>query len=183
MSEDRKILLHCCCAICAAHPISLLKELGYDVVAYFYNPNIYPESEYDKRLEAQVKLCDALNCDLLIDEYDPQEFYSEAIGFESEPEKGLRCDKCFDLRLNKTAQKANELGIDLFSTTIVISPHKNFEKISEQGRKIALQEGLEYLSVDFKKQDGFLKTNKISKKLGLFRQNYCGCEFSIRKGF
>ena len=99
-------------------------------------------------------------------------------GLENEPEKGRRCDKCFELRLLKTAQLAKKSGINEFTTSIVISPHKNFQKLTEIGEKIAKDYNLLYKAIDFKKKDGFLKTNKIAKELNLYRQNYCGCEFS-----
>lgn len=175
MKAQNKILLHACCAICSAYPITYLKDMGYEVVVYFYNPNIYPESEYQKRLEAERILCKAMDCELIEGEYDPDVFYKAAKGLENEPEKGKRCDKCFELRLLKTAQMAKQLGIKEFTTSIVISPHKNFAKISEIGQKISP----DFKPIDFKKKDGFLKTNKISRKLGLYRQNYCGCEFSM----
>ena len=154
--------------------------MGYEVCVYFYNPNIYPYEEYSKRLEAQRYLCKEFNCQLFEGEYEPQEFYKVSIGFENEPEKGKRCDKCFELRLMKTAEFAKNIGIKTFTTSIVISPHKNYEKLVNIGQKIALKFDLEYLAIDFKKKDGFLKTNNISKEFNLYRQNYCGCEFSIR---
>ena len=179
--SKNKILLHACCAICSGYPITLLKDMGYQVFVYFYNPNIYPQEEYIKRLEAQRTLCQHLDCKLIEGEYQPEEFYTIAQGLESEPEKGKRCDKCFELRLKKTAELAKDLGIQEFTTSIVISPHKNFAKLTEIGEKIASENGLTYKAIDFKKQDGFLKTNKLSKELNLYRQNYCGCEFSIKK--
>lgn len=154
--------------------------MGYQVCVYFYNPNIYPDAEYQKRLEAQKTLCRHLNCELFEGEYNPEEYYDFVKGFENEPEKGLRCDKCFELRLRKTAEFAKSIGINKFTTSIVISPHKNFAKLSAIGEKISQETGIEYLAIDFKKQDGFLKTNKISKELNLYRQNYCGCEFALR---
>ena len=155
--------------------------MGYQVFVYFYNPNIYPQEEYQKRIQAQRTLCKHLDCELIEGEYQPEEFYATAKGLENEPEKGKRCDKCFELRLLKTAQLAKDLDIQEFTTSIVISPHKNFAKLTEIGKKIATENGLTYRAIDFKKQDGFLKTNKLSKELNLYRQNYCGCEFSIKK--
>ncbi len=179
--SKNKILLHACCAICSGYPITLLKDMGYQVVVYFYNPNIFPSDEYEKRLDAQRTLCKHLNCELIEGEYLPEEFYTNVKGLENEPEKGKRCDKCFELRLTKTAELAKKLGINEFTTSIVISPHKNFAKLTEIGEKIALQNDLTYKAIDFKKQDGFLKTNKLSKELNLYRQNYCGCKFSMKK--
>lgn len=179
--NQNKILLHACCGICSSYPIVQLRDIGYEPVVYFYNPNIYPENEYHKRLEAQKGLCEYHKSELIIEDYIPEEFFSKVKGFEDEPERGKRCDVCFELRLNKTAEKAKELGINSFTTSIVISPHKNFQKLSEIGEKIAKEYGLSYLAIDFKKKDGFLKTNKIANSLKLYRQNYCGCKFSIQK--
>ena len=179
--EDCKLLLHVCCGICSSYPVSLLKDMGYSLVAYFYNPNIYPAEEYEKRLEAERILCSEFGVELVEGEYEPDEFYECAKGLENEPEKGKRCDKCFELRLRKTAQLAKKLGIKNFTTSMVISPHKNFKKLSEIGGRIAKEYNLNYLAIDFKKKDGFVKTNKISRELGLYRQNYCGCKFSIRQ--
>lgn len=179
MAQD-KIVLHACCGICSGYPISYLKDMGYQVVVYFYNPNIYPEAEYQKRLEAEKTLCAHFGVELVEGEYNPNEYYDFVKGFESEPEKGLRCNKCFELRLKKTAEFAKSISIDKFTTSITISPHKNFSKLSEIGLKIAQDAGIEYLPIDFKKKDGFLKTNKLSRELNLYRQNYCGCKFALR---
>lgn len=175
---SKKILLHACCAICSGYPISLLKDMGYSVVVYFYNPNIYPLDEYERRLEAQKMLCAHFGCELIVGEYEPEVYYESVKGFENEPEKGARCDKCFELRLRKSAQMAKSLGIDVFTTSIVISPHKNYEKLTKIGQNIAQEFGLDYFAENFRKQDGFLKTNQISKSLNLYRQNYCGCKFA-----
>lgn len=150
--------------------------MGYQVVVYFYNPNIQPAEEYQKRLEGQKIICENFNCELIEGEYNLNDFYNAAAGLENEPEKGKRCDKCFELRLNNTAKKAKELNIENFTTSIVISPHKNFQKITEIGKRIADEAGLNYVDIDFKKQNGFLKTNQISKNLNIYRQNYCGCK-------
>ncbi len=176
--SKNKIILHACCAICSGYPINLLKDMGYIPVVYFYNPNIYPEIEYQKRLEAERVMCKAADCELIVGDYEQEEFYKAVKGLENEPEKGRRCDKCFELRLSKTALLAKSMGINMFTTSIVISPHKNFQKITAIGQKIAQKYNLEYKAIDFKKKDGFLKTNKISKELNLYRQNYCGCVFS-----
>ena len=176
--EGNRILLHACCAICSAYPVEMLQKEGYDVVVYFYNPNIYPESEYLRRLEAERCLCSHFNVKLIEDNYDEKEFLNFVKGYEDCPEKGARCTKCFELRLRKTAQLAQDMEIEKFTTSIVISPHKNFKILSEIGEKIAKEFGLNYLAIDFKKKDGFLKTNKIASSLKLYRQNYCGCRFS-----
>ena len=192
--EDNIILIHACCGICSGYPIGFLKEMGYEPVVYFCNPNLDTKEEYERRLEAQKIVCMYHWVDLIVEEYRHEDFLSEVKGLENEPERGKRCDKCIELRLRQACQKAKELGIKNFTTSLVISPHKNFEKISEIGRTVA-QEVLppkclppeclppqylppKYLPLDFKKKDGFLKTNKLSKELGLYRQNYCGCEFA-----
>lgn len=174
LQKGKRILLHACCGICSGYPISLLKEMGYSPIVYFCNPNIDTEDEFQRRLNAQKIVCSHFNVDLIVEEYNPQEYLDYVKGLESEPERGSRCDKCIELRLMKTAQKAKELGINTFTTSLVISPHKNFEKISALGK--CLSEG--YLAIPFRKKDGFLKTNNLSKELGLYRQNYCGCKFS-----
>jgi len=177
-NENKKILLHACCGICSAYSIKLLKELGYDVIVYFSNSNLDTQEEFDRRLDAQKRVCTEFNVELLIDEYNHKEYLSFIKGLENEPEKGARCDKCIELRLIKTAQKCVERGIREFTTTLPISPHKNFKKISLIGEDAALKYQVAFTPFDFKKKDGFLKTNKIAKDLNLYRQNYCGCEFA-----
>ncbi|MBQ8459663.1 epoxyqueuosine reductase QueH [bacterium] len=180
ISYSKKILLHACCGICSGYPISYLQDMGYRVSVYFYNPNIYPQEEYQKRLNAEKTICEHFNCELIEGEFNPEVYYNYVQGYENEPEKGKRCDKCFELRLKNTANKAKEMGIKTFTTSIVISPHKNYEKLTKIGQKIAQQAGIEYLDINFRKNDGFLKTNEISKSLNLYRQNYCGCKFAMR---
>ena len=182
MLEDKKVLLHCCCGICSGFPLTSLRELGYEPIAYFFNPNIFPEIEHQKRLEEQKKLCENLDCELTVEPYSPEEYEVIAKGYEEEPERGKRCEKCFELRLLKTAEKAKESGIKYFATSITTSPHKDFQLITKIGKKYSEHFGVGYLDIDFKKKDGFLKSNQIAKKLGLYRQNYCGCKFSIKQG-
>lgn len=177
--NSKKVLLHACCAICSGYPLQNLWELGYEPVIYFYNPNIQPKEEYLQRLDAQKKLCEEFGCELIIEDYNSEIFNKAALGFEKEPEGGKRCKKCFEIRLSKTAEKAKELDIEEFTTSIVISPHKNYELISKIGKTIAEKYDISYLNINFKKKDGFLKTNKIAKDLNLYRQNYCGCLFSL----
>lgn len=174
-NED-KILLHACCAICSGYPISLLKEMGYNPIVYFCNPNLDTIEEFERRLEAQKRICDFYKVRLIVEKYNPQEYLDFVAGLEKEPERGKRCDKCIELRLIKTAEKAKELGIKEFTTSLVISPHKNYERISALGKSISA----DYLAIPFRKNDGFLKTNNLSKELGLYRQNYCGCIFAKR---
>lgn len=181
MQKKDKIILHACCAICSAYPVSYLIDAGYSVSVYFYNPNIYPDTEYQKRLEAEKTLCRHFGVELIEGDYDRQKFLNCAKGLENEPEKGKRCIECFKLRLEQTAKLAKAKGIKNFTTSIVISPHKNFALLSSLGKEIALKYNLNYIDIDFKKKDGFLKTNQIAKSLELYRQNYCGCEFALRQ--
>lgn len=178
VENNKRILLHACCAICSGYPITSLKEMGYQPIVYFCNPNLDTKEEFERRLEAQETICKHFGVELIVEKYEPNEYLDFVLGLEKEPEKGKRCDKCIELRLLKTAQKAKELGIDKFTTSLTISPHKNFDKIQALGEKIAKDFELIYPPFNFKKKDGFLKTNKISKELNLYRQNYCGCKFA-----
>ncbi|MBD9222339.1 hypothetical protein EGQ24_02630 [bacterium] len=173
---ENKILIHACCGICSGYPISLLKEMGYSPVVYFCNPNLDTEEEFDKRLDAQKIVCMYHWVDLVIEDYKHEEYLETVKGLENEPERGKRCVECIRLRLRQTAEKAKELGINKFTTSLPISPHKNFEIISKIGKELAGD--LEFIAIDFKKKDGFLRTNQLSKELGIYRQNYCGCEFA-----
>lgn len=177
--EDKNIILHACCAICSGYPVSMLKDAGYSVKVYFYNPNIFPSEEYYRRLEAEKTLCEYFNVELIEGNYEPDMYYDFVKGLENEPEKGARCDNCFELRLKQTAELCKTLNIQNFTTSIVISPHKSFQKLSAIGKQIAAEYNLNYVDIDFKKKDGFLKTNKISRQLNLYRQNYCGCKFAL----
>jgi len=170
--KNNSILLHACCGICAGYPIQYLKNEGYNVVVYYCNPNIDTQEEFDKRLEALKTLCEKEQCELTVEPYNHWEFLNFIKGFENEPEGGKRCPKCFELRLTHTYKKSTELGINYFTTTLPVSPHKNFETIKSIGEKISPN----FIPFNFKKADGFLKTNNIAKELNLYRQNYCGCD-------
>ena len=173
---DNRVLLHTCCAVCYSHPNNLLSDLGYEVIPYFYNPNIYPEGEHFRRFEELKKIAS----NVIYEEFSPSDFYDIAKGLEACPERGERCLKCFELRLLKTARKAQELGIKKFTTTLTVSPHKNSSQIFEVGKRVQDISGIEFLPIDFKKKDGFKITQRIADELGLYKQTYCGCEFSIR---
>ena len=176
--EDNKILLHACCAICAAYPIKFLIEQGYAPTVFFTNDNIDTNGEFERRKQALLYLCEHFNIPYIIDTYKHNNYLNYVKGLENEPERGARCKNCIEYRLKQTAQKAKDLGFTKFTTTLVISPHKNFDLISKLGDDIAEEYSLEYKSINFRKQDGFLKTNEIANSLNLYRQNYCGCEFA-----
>lgn len=181
------LLLHSCCGPCSTAVIERLAD-EFDVTVFFYNPCITDEEEYLLRRENQKKFLNAYNEErigkgqirFLEGPYQPGTFLKLAEGHESDPEGGGRCSLCFAQRLEKTAETAQMTGNDYFGTTLTVSPHKNYRKISEIGQKIALRYGLTFLDRDFKKKDGFKRSIELSKKYGLYRQDYCGCEFSKR---
>ncbi len=174
-----KILLHVCCGPCSTHCIEEL-EKDYEVIAYYYNPNIHPEEEYERRKDEFLKFVQAKRIGHYIEDYNPQEWHEFVKGLESEPERGKRCLKCFELRLTKAAQKAKELGIKQFATTLSISPFKEFKQICESGKKAEEETGIIFLEKNFKKAAGFKKSIETGKKYDMKRQDYCGCVYSIR---
>ena len=177
ISSKTRLLLHCCCAPCGSHVITLLAQ-SYDVTVLFYNPNIQPPEEYDKRLAAlrqMLALPEYAGIAFVVGEYDPHAFKLLAAPFADEPEGGHRCEVCFDLRLNETARLAADGGYGCFTTTLSISPHKNARLLNAIGKKFEQAYGIEYLCADFKKQDGYKRSVELSKKYGLYRQSYCGC--------
>ncbi len=176
------LLLHSCCGPCSTYVLEYL-ERYFDITVFFYNPNIYPEDEFAKRLNTQREVIEkhrSLNAVKMINlPYEHSEFLGFVEGFESEPEGGARCLECFRLRMEKTAQIALEEGFDFFTTTLSVSPHKNAIALNELGREISEKYGVEYLYSDFKKREGYKRSIELSKEFGLYRQEYCGCEFSI----
>lgn len=179
MQDNPALLLHTCCAPCAVFPIKILSE-NYRVIACFYNPNLYPLEEFKLRAKEMENLCLKLSIPFYQLSYDHQKWLEVVQGYEHEPEGGMRCNLCFEHRLKEVAMLGIKEKIPFFTTTLTISPHKNSKAIFEIGRKIARESGIEFLEMDFKKRDGFKKSLELSKEYGLYRQNYCGCEFSIR---
>jgi len=183
MENKQKMLLHSCCGPCSSAVIFQLAE-NYDITIFYYNPNIYPEAEYLKRKQTQLELIAKLNqqgFNIKIEdaEYDPENYEKYVCGLETEKEGGARCTKCFYLRLEKTAKIAKEKGFDIFATTLTVSPHKNAPLINQIGEELSEKYGIKYLVSDFKKKDGYKKSIELSKEYGLYRQNYCGCKYSI----
>jgi len=177
----KRLLLHSCCGPCSTSVIERLLE-NYEITIFYYNPNIYPQEEYIKRLSEQKKFLEIAHKDIcLIDgEYvDNQKFEEAYKGLENCKEGGPRCEKCIYLRLEKTAQIAKEKNFDIFATTLSVSPHKNAKLINDIGKDLENKFQVEYLVSDFKKQDGYLKSIKLSKEYDLYRQKYCGCRYSI----
>lgn len=152
---------------------------------FYYNPNITDEAEYIHRKSEQIRFLEELKKQgievAFIDaDYDPERFLKAVKGLEEEPEGGARCSVCFELRLRKAAQYAKEHGFDCFDTTLTVSPYKNYDVISSIGRRISEETGLEYLSGNYKKKDGYRRSVELSRKYGLYRQHFCGCAFSLR---
>lgn len=175
-----KLLLHICCAPDATYAIEYF-GINYDLTGYFYDPNIHPEEEYRLRLTEMEKLSNILSFTLYEGEYDAKRWFAITKGMEKEPEGGKRCEFCFRMRLEKSASFAKTMGIDLFSTILTISPHKDAKLINIVGQEIANRFGLRFLEADLKKKDGFKKSVILSKKYSLYRQNYCGCIYSRAK--
>ena len=172
-----KLLLHVCCGPCSTHVIKELMN-EHSVVLFWSNPNIFPKDEYSRRLKQAKKMAEVHGLSLIEDDYDHQSWLEAVSGFEDEPEGGLRCAKCFEFNLNRTAEYAVTHDLEGFTTTLTISPHKDSTKISEIGEMLAEERGVIFLAQNFKKKDGFRHSIELSKKHGLYRQDYCGCEFS-----
>ncbi len=182
--ERPRLLLHVCCAPCASGVLELVAR-SFDVTAVYYNPNIAPKEEYQKRLEELKRLLRemplASPVGLLPCEYGSEAFEEMAQGLEAAPEGGERCLRCFRLRLGYTARLAKERGFDYFTTTLSISPLKNAGALNEIGEELGALYGVRHLPADFKKRDGYKLSIQRSKEYGLYRQNYCGCVYS-KKG-
>ena len=176
------LLLQCCCAPCSSAVLERLKE-HFELKLYFYNPNIYPKEEYEKRLSQFDTLLNNTDfpnkTELVKSRYEQEEFFSAVKGLENEKEGGRRCTECFRLRLEESARKAKEIGADYFCTTLSVSPHKNSALLNEIGVQTQEKYGVKYLLSDFKKKEGYKRSIELSKELRLYRQNYCGCKFSI----
>ena len=182
--EERvpKLLLHSCCAPCSSYLLEYLSQY-FEITVFYYNPNIYPESEYTKRIWEQQKLIDDLPAkhpiSFMAGPYDKERFYEMASGLEHVKEGGARCMKCYELRLREAAKIAKNAGFDYFTTTLSISPLKKAERLNEIGQRLGEEYEVEYLLSDFKKKNGYKRSIELSKIYGLYRQDYCGCEFSM----
>ncbi len=171
LSNKPNLLLHSCCAPCSSYVINYLKNY-FNVTVIFYNPNIEPLEEYEKRKQEQIKLCRLLNIKIIDSDYDNELYRDKIKGLENEKEGFKRCEVCFKIRLEKVAEKSQEY--DYFATTLTVSPHKNSTMINELGKQISKK----FLVSDFKKNEGYKKSIQYSKEYDLYRQDYCGCLFS-----
>lgn len=183
-SKIPHLFLHGCCAPCSSYVLEYLSQY-FEISLFFYNPNISPEDEYQKRIEeirrmiGQMEFANPVS--IVEGAYDPQKFYEMAKGLEKIPEGGERCFKCYRLRMEETAKAAQKAGADYFTTTLSISPLKNAMKINEIGEELEDLYGVVHLPSDFKKKNGYKRSIELSHEYGLYRQNYCGCVFSKRE--
>lgn len=178
-----EILLHSCCGPCSSSVLELLAKY-FEVTVLWYNPNLYPESEYDKRLATQKQLIEAIGNDgvkagLLVEPWRSEDYFSRIKGLENEPEEGKRCLECFKIRLDETARIAKERGFEWFCTTLTVSSRKDAVAINAIGREAAARYGVNWLPSEFKKREGNHRSIILSEKYGLYRQEYCGCVFSM----
>lgn len=168
-----KLLLHCCCAPCSSAVIEKLKEY-FDITYLYFNPNIFPENEYVLRREQFEKL----GVKVIDIGYEHDKFLDLVKGMENESEGGRRCNVCIAMRMDKAFEYAKSHNFDIVTTTLSISPHKNAEFINLTGENLEKKYKIKYLHADFKKENGFLRSTQIAKQVNMYRQNYCGCEFS-----
>lgn len=178
-----KLLLHSCCAPCSSYVLEYLSDY-FEITVFYYNPNIFPESEYTKRILEQQMLINDMKVknpiSFIAGGYDREQFFEMAAGLEHLKEGSERCFKCYEMRLEETAKIAKECEFDYFTTTLSISPMKNADKLNEIGNEVGKRYGISYLQSDFKKKNGYKRSIELSKEYGLYRQDYCGCEFSFR---
>jgi len=174
----QQLLLHVCCAPCSPHVIELLQK-EFELTAFFYNPNIHPYEEYQRRLIEVERYCGENTFTLVTGEYDPDHWLSAVKGMEDQEEGAQRCEICYRLRLEKTALVAQAHGIDFFATTLTVSPHKKAAVVNRIGREAGEGYARIFYEADFKKQDGFKKSCELSKHYNFYRQTYCGCVYSI----
>ena len=179
--ETPTLFLHSCCAPCSSYVLEYLSQY-FKITVFYYNPNIYPDEEYYKRVEEQKQFITCFPAQNKIDfvegNFDKERFYEMARGKEDIPEGGERCFLCYELRLREAAEYAKARGFDYFTTTLSISPLKNAEKLNEIGLILQKEYGVKYLVSDFKKKNGYKRSTELSREYGMYRQDYCGCVFS-----
>ena len=177
-----RLLLHACCGPCSSAVLERLCRY-FEITVLYDNPNTWPAAEYRRRGDELARFAAQAHPEgvrIVEEPYDPQEFYAAVQGLENEPERGGRCTVCYRLRMERAARYARDHGFDWFTTTLSISPHKDAARINAIGQELAAQYGVPHLPSDFKKQNGYLRSLQLSEEYGLYRQDYCGCEFSAR---
>ncbi|MFI3205852.1 MAG: epoxyqueuosine reductase QueH [Clostridia bacterium] len=180
LQKKPRLMLHACCAPCSSYVVEYLKN-NFEIFLFYYNPNIAPLFEYELRKKEAEKLCEHFGINFLCSDWENEKFKEISKGLENCKEGGERCTKCFELRLAKTAELAEKYNCEYFATTLSISPMKNAQLLCDIGEKIASETNAKYLPSNFKKKEGFKRSTEISKELGLYRQNYCGCIFSKKE--
>lgn len=178
-NEGKTLLLHCCCAPCALGVIERVTRF-FKVTLFWYNPNIMPSLEHDKRLEELKRVADIFGLPLVQAEYRAQDYFSRVKGLEGEKEGGARCVVCQKMRISAAEEYASQHGFDFFTTTLSVSPHKNAELINRLGEQCASL-GAKWLHCDFKKKEGFKRSGELCAKYDVYRQNYCGCTFAAEE--
>ena len=181
--ERKSLLLHSCCAPCSSYVLEYLEKY-FDITVMYYNPNIQPFEEFERRLSEQQRLCKEAhpNISVIAPEYDAQEYFSVVKGLEDLGENSERCFACYRFRMKLAAEYAKANNYDFFTTTLSISPYKNADKLNEIGYEIEKEINMPYLPADFKKREGYKRSIQLSKDYNLYRQEYCGCIFSKREG-
>ena len=187
LSQQEKVptlLLHSCCAPCSSYVLEYLSNY-FGITVFYYNPNIYPDEEYEMRVREQQRFIREFPAkhpiDFIEGAYDKERFYEMARGLEAVPEGGQRCFQCYELRLREAGELAKARGFDYFTTTLSISPMKNAEKLNEIGLRLAEELGVSYLCSDFKKRNGYKRSTELSREYGMYRQDYCGCVYSYHE--
>ncbi|MBQ8287661.1 MAG: epoxyqueuosine reductase QueH [Clostridia bacterium] len=175
-----RLFLHSCCGPCSTYVLEYLAQY-FEITLFYYNPNIYPAEEYQHRLATQKEVLERTGWATLVEgEYDHSDFLAAVRGYEAEPEGGARCEFCFRLRMEEAAKLAQDSGYDYFATTLSVSPHKDAALLGKIGEELEARYGVKHLPSDFKKREGYKRSVSLSNEMGLYRQDYCGCEFSLR---
>ncbi len=178
---DKKVLLHSCCAPCSGDLMERMVESGIDLTLFFYNPNIHPKKEYEIRKQENIRFCEKLDIDFVDADYDVQNWFARAKGMENEPERGVRCTMCFDMRFERTALYAYENGFKTITSSLGISRWKNMDQINDAGiRSASHYDGVEYWTYNWRKAGGANRMYEIAKREEFYKQEYCGCIFSLR---
>ncbi len=179
-----RVLLHACCGVCSSAVLEYLTQF-FDITILWYNPNLYPQEEFDRRYSTLLELLEKMGLQecvaVLAEPWRPEDYRAVAAGLEDEPEGGKRCTECFRLRLKETARIAAERGFDYFCTTLTVSRHKDAVRINALGEELGREAGVAWLPSDFKKQGREMRATELADAYGLYRQLYCGCEYSLRK--
>ncbi len=178
---EKKVLLHSCCAPCSGEVIEKMVNAGLDITVFFYNPNIHPKKEYEMRKNENIRFCEKLGIDFIDADYDVQNWFSRAKGMEMEPERGIRCTMCFDMRFERTALYAYENDFKVITSSLGISRWKNMDQINDCGLRAAQHyDGVEYWTYNWRKDGGSSRMYEIAKRESFYKQEYCGCIFSLR---